>query len=418
MKSWPAPDLPRLSGHGPQLRLRNRRTGVLEDVQVSDGKATLYVCGITPYDATHLGHAATYVTFDIVHRVLLDQGHEVSYTQNVTDVDDPLIERAERDGIEWTALAQREIELFHTDMAALRNLPPQHYIGVVETMDRHVAVITRLVEAQAAYAVPVPAGESVKDGAVDYYLDLATQPSFGVESGWNRDEMLAVYADRGGDPDRAGKRDALDPLLWRAERPSEPAWEGGTLGWGRPGWHVECTTIALDHLGMGFTLQGGGTDLIFPHHEMSAVQAVALTGEQPFAQHYAHQAMVGYDGEKMSKSKGNLVKVSQLRREGVDARIVRLALLGHHYATDWEWFDSELPDATRRLESWTAAVSDAGDAGADVLIDRVRTALADDLDTPAAIAAVDEWVANSTAGQGDSHQVRSMLDALLGLLLD
>ena len=375
----------------------------------------MYVCGITPYDATHLGHAATYVTFDVAHRALLDAGYEVHYVQNVTDVDDPLLERAERDGVDWRELATSEIDLFHADMEALNVIPPRDYVGVVESMDAHIAGVSTLVENGSAYYLDVDASEAGREGARDIYLDVQAQPSFGQASGWNRGEMLEVFADRGGDPERAGKRDALDPLLWRAERPGEPAWDGGVkLGSGRPGWHIECTSIALDKLGMGFTLQGGGTDLIFPHHEMSAVQAVALTGREPFADHYAHQGMVGYQGEKMSKSKGNLVKVSVLRREGVDPMAIRLVLLAQHYRSDWEYTDDLLQAANNRLAAWRDAVEAGRGSAADV-IGAVRSAVRDDLNTPAALAAVDAWAAETEAAV-DINSGRDMSDALSALL--
>jgi len=408
---WAAPDLPVLEGKGRQLALWQHRSDRVEPIQVGD-TATMYVCGITPYDATHLGHAATYVTFDLAARVLRDAGHEVRYVQNVTDIDDPLLERAARDGVDWQDLATSEIELFHTDMAALRVLPPDHYVSVVETMQRHVATIQGLVAKGVAYRVPTP--DAVEDGAEDIYLDLATQPTFGAVSDWTREQMMAVFAERGGDPDRAGKRDALDPLLWRVERAGEPAWDGGELRRGRPGWHVECTTIALDFLGMGFDLQGGGTDLIFPHHEMSAVQAVALTDDPPFARSYAHQAMVGYDGEKMSKSKGNLVRVSQLRKAGVDPMAIRLVLLARHYRTPWEYTEELLDDAVKRWDRWNRALQCRGDEGADQIIDGIRDALADDLHSARALELVDEWASGPESGM-PSRRVTNALDALLGL---
>ena len=237
LQPWAAPDVPAVPSVPGRLLLATR-AGTLEPVVATDGVAGMYVCGITPYDATHLGHAATYVTFDLANRVLRDSGVQVRYVQNVTDVDDPLLERAARDGVDWQDLAHSEIELFKDDMSALRVLPPQVYASVVQTMDRHIAVVTKLLDSGAAYAVET-----------DLYLDLSVQDSFGSVSGWTREEMMAVFADRGGDPEREGKRDPLDPLLWRGERPGEPAWDGGVLGRGRPGWHVECTTIALDNLG-------------------------------------------------------------------------------------------------------------------------------------------------------------------------
>jgi L-cysteine:1D-myo-inositol 2-amino-2-deoxy-alpha-D-glucopyranoside ligase len=336
----------------------------------------------------------------------------VRYVQNVTDIDDPLLERAARDGVDWRELATSEIELFHTDMEALRVVAPDFYVSVVETMDRHVATIQGLVARSVTYTVATP--DAAEPGAQDIYLDLSTQPTFGAASGWDREHMMEVFADRGGDPDREGKRDPLDPLLWRVEREGEPAWDAGELRRGRPGWHVECTTIALDHLGMGFDLQGGGTDLIFPHHEMSAVQAVALTDDPPFAHTYAHQAMVAYDGEKMSKSKGNLVRVSQLRKAGVDPMAIRLVLLEQHYRTPWEYTDGLLDVAVKRWDNWKRALQSRGDAGAGELIDRIRDALANDLDSATALRLVDEWAAGPEQS-APSPRVADALDALLGL---
>ncbi len=423
MIAWPAPSLPSLPGSGPPVSVHDTATGRRREL--SPGPiARIYVCGITPYDATHIGHAATYVTFDLLGRALRDAGHQVSYVQNVTDVDDPLLERAERDGVEWEELAQQQIGLFREDMAALAVIPPDHYVGAVEGIPSDVQAVAAMLADGTAYRLPVPDGEGSGD---DVYLDLARQPRFGTVSGWTREQMMEVYAERGGDPDRAGKRDRLDPLLWRGHREGEPAWDGGELGRGRPGWHIECTTIALDHLGMGFDVQGGGTDLVFPHHEMSAVQGEALTGERPFAQVYVHQAMVGLDGEKMSKSKGNLVLVSQLRQNGVDPMAIRLALLGQHYRTPWDWTEEVLKGAVERLARWRAAVSVAAAPDASETIEQVRARLADDLDSPSAVAAVDAWVDRTladahledTADRAESAPglLARALDALLGIRL-
>jgi cysteine--1-D-myo-inosityl 2-amino-2-deoxy-alpha-D-glucopyranoside ligase len=359
----------------------------------------VYVCGITPYDATHIGHAATYVTFDLLGRALRDAGHEVLYVQNVTDVDEPLLERAQRDGVPWRSLADEEIALFREDMTALAVIAPDHYIGAVEGVPSVVKAVTDLLSCGTAYRVDLPEGEGIAE-AGDIYFDLSSTPDFGSVSRWDRDQMMAVYAERGGDPERPGKRDQLDPLLWRAARAGEPSWPGGDLGDGRPGWHIECTTIALDYLGMTFDVQGGGTDLVFPHHEMSAVQACGITGDAPFARAYVHQAMVGLDGEKMSKSLGNLVLVSTLVDSGVDARAIRLAVLAHHYRTPWEWTDQVLADAQGRLATWRAGLSGNGGPPAEATIARIRECLANDLDAPGALAAVDEWVRESLQGRG------------------
>ena len=426
--SWPAPPVPSVAGEAVPLRIYDTSTG---EVLPSEPGSTarLYVCGITPYDATHLGHAATYVTFDVLQRVWRDNGHTVQYVQNVTDVDDPLLERAERDGVDWRELAHQETQLFREDMTALAVLPPDHYVSVVESVPEIAADVARLLESGHAYRLPVK-GEQTSDDASDVYFDLSTEDRFGEVSGWTRPEMLAVYADRGGDPDRAGKRDPLDPLLWRAARAGEPSWDGGVLGAGRPGWHAECTTIALRFLGMTFDVQGGGTDLVFPHHEMSAIQAEGLTGGWPFARAYVHQAMVGLDGEKMSKSRGNLVLVSRLRADGHDPMALRLALLARSYRTEWAWTDDQLDVAQARLDRWRSAVSRPTGPDPTAAVAALRERLADDLDTPGALDAVDRWVAQQLDGdagcttergacQDDAAPalVARAVDALLGVRL-
>ncbi len=421
MRSWPTPFLPELpdTGTRPVVRLHDSASGGL--VEVPLGPVTgLYVCGITPYDATHLGHAATYVTFDVLNRALRDAGHTVRYVQNVTDVDDPLLARAARDGVDWVHLADRETALFREDMTALSVVPPEHYLGVTESVDLIVADILRLCAADAAYSVAT--SESAGE---DVYLDLARCPSFGELAGLTRAQMLVLSAERGGDPERPGKRDPLDPLLWRAERVDEPSWDGGDLGRGRPGWHIECTAIALEHLGIPFAVQGGGTDLVFPHHEMSAAQGCALAGERTFAQVYVHQAMVGYQGAKMSKSKGNLVLVSALRARGVDPAAIRLALLAHDHRTEWEWTDADLVAAERRLHAWRTALSRNGGPAALGLVAAVRDRVADGLDTPGALDAVDEWVAGALVAAGSAQDldpgapglVARAIDRLLGVRL-
>ncbi|MCP9959583.1 MULTISPECIES: cysteine--1-D-myo-inosityl 2-amino-2-deoxy-alpha-D-glucopyranoside ligase [Streptomyces] len=409
MHAWPASEVPALPGEGRDLRIHDTATG--GRVTLTPGPvARIYVCGITPYDATHLGHAATYNAFDLVQRVWLDTKRQVHYVQNVTDVDDPLLERAARDGVDWTGLAERETSLFREDMTALRMLPPKHYVGAVEAIPGIVPLIERLRDAGAAYEL---------DG--DVYFSVDADRHFGEVSHYDADVMRALSAERGGDPDRPGKKNPLDPLLWLAAREGEPSWDGGSLGPGRPGWHIECVAIALDHLGMGFDVQGGGSDLVFPHHEMGASHAHALTGEFPFAKAYVHAGMVALHGEKMSKSKGNLVFVSALRRRGVDPAAIRLALLAHHYRADWEWTDRVLDEAVERLGRWRAAVSRPDGPSADRLVEEVREALADDLDTPAALAAVDRWVALQSSGGGADEAapglVSRTVDALMGVAL-
>ena len=367
--------------------------------------ATMYVCGITPYDATHLGHAATYLAFDLVHRMWLDAGHRVRYVQNITDIDDPLLERAHRDGVSWRKLADREIGLFRDDMTALRVIPPAEYIGAVEAMDEITVGVQRLLDAGAAYRVP-------DERYPDVYFDVTASGHFGYESRDDEATMLVLAAERGGDPDRPGKRRPLDPLLWRMERPGEPSWSS-PMGRGRPGWHIECAVIALNRLGPTIDLQGGGNDLIFPHHECSAAHAEVLSGKRPFARHYTHAGMIGLEGEKMSKSKGNLVFVSRLLHQGVDPMAMRLGLLAGHYRADRAWTDDVLIAAEERLDRWRkAAVRDGSDAP-DV-IEAIRDGLADDLDTPSVLAQLDAWAANDGI---DGSTVADAVDALLGVRL-
>lgn len=393
-------EVPPIPGTPPQLLIHDTRQGRLLEPE-TDAVARLYVCGITPYDATHLGHAATYLAFDLLQRQWLDRGLDVAYVQNVTDVDDPLLERASATGEPWEALATRELELFRTDMSALRMLPPRHLVGVVESLNDVAALVRDLGE----HSYPVD---------TDLYLDLRADPAFGTITGLGESKMRRLFAERGGDPDRPGKRDPLDCLLWRGPRPGEPSWDT-VVGPGRPGWHVECAAIGLRYLGAPFDVQGGGSDLMFPHHEMCASHVSLLTGEQ-HAKAYVHAGMVGYDGAKMSKSLGNLVLVSRLRDEGHEPAAIRLALLAHHYRADWEWTDRDLAHAEARLSRWRVGLKRPATPPAGPLIARIRDELARDLHAPGALAAMDDWCASpAETSADDSDAVRQALDALLGI---
>ncbi len=399
---------------------------------VRDEPATLYVCGITPYDATHLGHANTYVAFDLLVRAWRDAGREVKYVQNVTDVDDPLLERATATGRDWRELADSQIDLFRSDMTTLRVVPPTHYVGAVEAIPLVVRRVEEMLDEGSAYRVPLPAGEGAggdDPGLGDVYADLSGDPLFGTGADLPVDRMLAVFAENGGDPERQGKRQPLDPLLWRRSRPGEPDWDGASLGTGRPGWHIECACIARAYLGPLVEVQAGGRDLVFPHHEMSESHLRAITAQPAPVLLHAHGGMVAYEGEKMSKSLGNLVLVSRLVAEGTDPMAVRLVLLAHHYRADWEYTDAALTEATGRLERWRAAMGLPSGPEADTLLARVRAALADDLDAPTALAAVDEWAARAleasggrpgpdgavTGSGGAPDLARRTVDALLGV---
>lgn len=407
MRTWPSPSIPQLPGTGRELNLYDTATGTVRPTSPGP-MATLYVCGITPYDATHLGHAATYVAFDLVQRMWIDAGHDVTYVQNITDVDDPLLERAAATGEDWEQLAARETLRFVDDMADLRLRAPDEWVSVVESIPHVVSAIEKLQAAGAVYDI---------DG--DLYFDITADPRFGAVANLDEATMLTLSAERGGDPDRPGKRHPLDAVLWRAARPGEPHWPS-PFGDGRPGWHIECVAIAVDDLGMSFDVQGGGRDLVFPHHEIGASQGQVMTGQWPYARLYAHAGMVGYEGEKMSKSRGNLVFVSDLRARH-DPMAIRLALLAHHYREDWEYTGADLAAAEARLQRWREAVSWPTGPPAVRLLDEVRARMADDLDAPGALAAIDRWAQEQRVRGGDEPGacgvVSRMSDALLGVAL-
>ena len=372
----------------------------------------VYVCGITPYDATHLGHAATYLTFDLVNRYLLATGAQVRFVQNITDMDDPLLERATRDGVDWRVLAQSQIDLFRGDMVNLHILPPDHYVGVVEAMNLVEESIATLEERGSTYFVDK-----------DLYFRVRADKDFGTRSHLTQDRMLEIFAERGGDPQRVGKEDPLDALLWLAHREGEPSWPS-SHGEGRPGWHIECCAIALHFLQpdeesvTSIDIQGGGSDLIFPHHDMSAAQGRILQGRD-FASHYVHAGMIGLDGVKMSKSLGNLVFVSKLVAEGRDPMAIRWALMEEHYSQDRSWSEDLLISAEEWLVRVRRALSMMESAPTDDVIKEIISAQADNLDTPRALAAIKKWVIDSenSSNGGSPGELSRAMDSLLGIAL-
>lgn len=410
MHSWPVPEFTTLPGTPQQLHLYDTANQTIAPVEVEGDTAGMYVCGITPYDSTHLGHAATYLTFDLIYRQLLDNGHKVHYVQNITDVDDPLFERAERDGVDWRELGTSQINLFRNDMELLSVFPPQDYIGAMEAIDEVVDMVQKLLDNGAAYVV---------DDAEypDVYASIDATANFGYESNYSREQMMEFFRERGGDPDRAGKHDPLDALVWRAHREGEPSWDS-PFGPGRPGWHIECSAIATNRLGKNFTVQGGGSDLIFPHHEFSAAHAEAALHSERMADFYVHTGMIGLDGTKMSKSLGNLVFVHKLVEAGHDPSAIRLGVFAGHYRTERDWSDSVLADAERQLDTWREALNHPGSRErADALVATLRERLAADLDTPGALAAVDEWASASRGSDEETagELVRAALNSLLGV---
>jgi L-cysteine:1D-myo-inositol 2-amino-2-deoxy-alpha-D-glucopyranoside ligase len=354
----------------------------------------MYTCGITPYDATHLGHAATFIAYDVLQRRLIDKGHTVKCVRNVTDVDDPLFAKARQLGVHYLDLAAGEEARFERDMEALNALPVACSPRASSAIPDIRGFIGMVLDRGFAYE----SGGSV-------YFNVSKFPSFGSVSNYSEEQMLAFAAERGGNVGDPHKRHPLDFVLWHPSLPDEPSWD--TLwGPGRPGWHIECSALALRELGTTIDLHGGGSDLIFPHHECERAQSEAATGE-PFVKHWMHVAMVFMDGHKMSKSLGNLVFVDKLRTEW-DPRAIRLAIIEHHYRFEWEWDDQLMPRAAARLGAWAAAGSSPADSSPGVIED-VRAALDDDLDTPAAIAVID---AAAASGKG-VHEAAALLGVLL-----
>jgi L-cysteine:1D-myo-inositol 2-amino-2-deoxy-alpha-D-glucopyranoside ligase len=342
-------------------------------VEFSPGPEVLmYTCGITPYDATHLGHAFTFISYDVLMRRLIDKGHTVKCVRNVTDVDDPLFAKARELGVHYLDLAAGEEARFEADMKALNALEVYSTPRASSAISDIRGFIGMVIDRGFAYE----SGGSV-------YFDVSKFPQFGSVSHYDEATMIAFAKERGGNVEDPNKRNPLDFVLWHPSLPDEPSWD--TLwGAGRPGWHIECSALALRELGTTIDLHGGGSDLIFPHHECERAQSEAATGV-PFARHWMHVAMVSMDGHKMSKSRGNLVFVDKLRTMH-DPRAIRLGLIEHHYRVEWEWDDELMARNERRLSTWRSAAS-ASDAS---LLSDVRAALDDDLDTPRAVSLIDD----------------------------
>ena len=359
-----------------------------------DRRVTLYVCGITPYDAAHIGHAFTYVAFDTLARFLRWRGHEVVYCQNVTDVDDDMLRRAARDGEDFLELGRRETASYLRDMDALNVARPTYLPRATEEVPSMIELAARLVTTGNAYVV---------DGTV--FFDVTTYPGFGELSGLDPGQQVDLLAERGGDPDDPRKRHPLDFVVWQPSAPGEPWWQS-PWGRGRPGWHLECSAMSRRYLGATVDLHGGGADLLYPHHESERAQSEAV-GQVPFVRRWLHTGMVRYQGEKMSKSVGNLVFPRELFRDAEPAA-VRLALLAHHWRSPWEWDAAELKEAGERLTAWRRVGAAAEPGG---LPERVAAALAADLDTPEALVVGDEL-----AELGDGAGVAATA-AVLGVVL-
>ncbi|GDX19278.1 L-cysteine:1D-myo-inositol 2-amino-2-deoxy-alpha-D-glucopyranoside ligase [Actinomycetes bacterium] len=350
----------------------------------------MYTCGITPYDATHLGHAFTFISYDVLQRRLIDMGHVVKCVRNVTDVDDPLFAKARELGVHYLDLAAGEEARFESDMTALNALPVHSTPRASSAIPDIRGFIGMVIDRGFAYE----SGGSV-------YFDVEKFPQFGSVSHYSRETMIALARKRGGNVDDPHKRNPLDFVLWHPSASDEPSWDT-MWGAGRPGWHIECSALALRELGTTIDLHGGGSDLIFPHHECERAQSEAATG-QPFVKHWMHVAMVSMNGHKMSKSRGNLVFVDKLRTQH-DPMAIRLGLIEHHYRTEWEWDDGLMVRNEARLSKWKSAAQVGNSHGDIGLLTEVRSSLDDDLDTPTAVALIDAAASKGIA-VGDSARL-------------
>jgi L-cysteine:1D-myo-inositol 2-amino-2-deoxy-alpha-D-glucopyranoside ligase len=410
MKSWGSLPVQDLSSDFsfPGMHLSDTASDQKKPVPSKD-LYRMYVCGITPYDATHLGHAATYLSFDLIFRYLTAGGSTVDYVQNITDIDEPLLERANRDNVDWNQLAGDQVNLFRSDMTALNVIAPTHYVGAIEAIPLVTQAIDLLSAKKSTYEIDK-----------DIYFSVKDDVNFASISHLEDAEMIKIFAQRGGDPNLVGKKDPLDCLVWMQQRPNEPGWPS-IHGLGRPGWHIECTAIALNYLKSAMNeptlidIQGGGSDLIFPHHEMCAAQARIISGRE-LASHYVHAGMIGLDGEKMSKSKGNLVFVSSLLAAGVDPFVIRWTLMSDHYRTDRMWSQEKLEKSTVEVERLRSALVRDHVAPTSGLIEQILNSLSNDLDTPSVVEALNEWadVSLTDSTGGDSHQLKVVLENLLG----
>jgi L-cysteine:1D-myo-inositol 2-amino-2-deoxy-alpha-D-glucopyranoside ligase len=407
VNSWPKTFVPTLRDHiFPSLKLNDSLSGLIDLARSEEFR--MYVCGITPYDATHLGHAATYLAFDLINRYQSLSGKKVIFVQNITDVDDPLLERAKRDAVNWSELAESQINLFKSDMSALRIMPPENFIKVTDSLRIIEDFIDRLRQNGYLYKIQN-----------DYYFaveNFLKQLPIPVE------EAIKIFSERGGDPNRAGKEHKLDPLVWSAHVGDEPGWES-RFGYGRPGWHVECTAIACHYLDDGksdpiVSLQGGGSDLKFPHHFMSAQIVEAAFGRK-FSEIFVHSAMIYLDGEKMSKSKGNLVFVSKLIDSGVDPMILRWALLRGHYQQDRAWSNQLLDQSIFEVNLVRSVLAQSEVAETKEVITLLIKDISDNLDTPAALDRLINWAESSQTkpSVNQSGLMARALDSLLGLAL-
>ena len=378
---------------------------------VQNGQVGVYVCGVTPYDTTHMGHAFTYLTFDVLVRYLRLRGHQVRYVQNVTDIDDDILKRAEKVGMPWDQLGREQTMLYLQDMAALNILAPDDFPKATQETRDIITITEKLLRDGVAYE---------RNGSV--YYRAGTDPHYGDLPHLPAHELLPIANERGNDPDDPNKEHPIDFPLWQAAKPGEPTWPS-PWGPGRPGWHIECSAMSMRYLGPQVDIHGGGADLIFPHHASEIAQSERYTELRPFVRVWMHVGMVRLDGEKMSKSLGNLVLVRDVLRD-YTSDALRLCLLQHHYREAWEFHLEDMPAAAALAARLSRALGDVrGDpsrrsANPSPHQERFYAALDNDLDTPAAIGVLRNMADDLLEGRAERPEDwRTDLHRLGGMVM-
>jgi L-cysteine:1D-myo-inositol 2-amino-2-deoxy-alpha-D-glucopyranoside ligase len=397
------------------LKLFNTLTQTVEPFSPRSGKVNIYVCGITPYDTTHLGHAFTYTSVDILIRYLQWMGLKVRYVQNVTDIDDDILRKAREAGDDWQEIGNRWTTHFIRDMQSLNVRPPDYFPRATSVIPEIIQTIIRLVDQGVGY---VSAG--------NVYYDVHSWPDFGKLSRLPKEDMLPVANERGNRPDDPHKKNPLDFVLWQAQAPGEPAWDS-PWGPGRPGWHIECSTMSTKFLGSEVDIHGGGADLCFPHHESEIAQIEPLLDDRSFVRFWMHTAMVHHEGEKMSKSLGNLVMIRELLRT-YSADAIRLYLGSHHYRSSWEFDEQELQQAAHLVGQIQQAVTAKGGQARPLESEPAwasfTSAMDNDQDTPGAVSVLSDLTGQILSAQLAGRDIREAQTALLqfaqlfGLRLD
>jgi L-cysteine:1D-myo-inositol 2-amino-2-deoxy-alpha-D-glucopyranoside ligase len=403
MKSWSSKSIIHSSNEykNDSLLMFDSKSQQNNEIGRNGKKVQIYVCGITPYDSAHLGHAFTYLTFDLVIRALNFMGRETNYVQNITDIDDPLFERARISGTNWQSIVDSQMDIYRTDMSALNILPPDHFVGVMENMELIISRIGETISKDLSYQI-----------GTEWYFKTDSENLSKLVSSVPNSELVAMAKERGCDTDRQGKVNPLDPIIWKASKDDEPNWKED-FGTGRPGWHIQCISLANKFAELPLDIQGGGKDLIFPHHSMSEEQNAAL-GFGELALNYCHVGMVSYQGSKMSKSKGNLVFVHQLIDEGILPMVIRLALMSHHWRSDWE-YTKELIDESKELYS-ELSKKFKGKFISQIDQDKVIEIMLNDLDAPEVLSFLKE--VKPLSDSQNNVSIDLLLEALLGLKLE